>query len=781
MIFTQDSHCLAEIWTQAGRRRYAGLAGLVAWALGALGFAGGAPHVDPSGGSAASAVLEIRDFLTPPPVGSAEAEAVWASPDLHLSGALDPAFSPWVQPGVGADPTWALPLSYGDEAHPPQLRNPAGYEPNYVTVRVRHSGRDAAGRPCLTPATPQPLRVWFAVPGVNQEAGVWDAYTLWLTGTEGRVIGDEITAPRPSITGTDVDGLVPRSPWFPGLAPIGQATHTDGTRRTFLRLLAALADPASAAVYQASPDANGAPITFATQLSGLYRECLLSERSIWRGPQFLPWHRDFLARVEGLLGAAWAQEYLPEKTPLTRRLPYWSWHTPPPVFPAPSEETPTQRTLRLRYEAARTQWLAQSLGRPVGSTESPGPQPLSSDASLLAQPSFVAFWQALEEGPWREILRALRAAAQDFTSDREVEATVWNPFFLLALANVDRLWATWQQDPAHPERRTPSTAYAAYQSAAGLREAHFDEPLFPWLGQAIPGRDPAPQFRWQDVPGAAGAPWTRLSAHRPAHPSLVLPPIYDTAPCLVPALAVDEGVMIALAWVPPLALEAIASPEGISAPDSPLHTCLLAEVGTPQSPVIPGPVSLSAQKTRPRDSPSEQAAASPSTAQNNKRILRPPRPGVGSSPWTGTTHYQVKSRPAATRRSSGLLAAPTPVPPPFLGVEARPPEARFISVGPNGSSWTWRSLSGSRDDFTHPEATSPGPSLGATYAVPSWQGLAFDQTPPPASGAYLLHEFPQLPPLPAAPEPGLVLLEVRLRCHEPPFIPGARRCSVPPG
>ena len=35
-----------------------------------------------------------------------------------------------------------------------------------------------------------------------------------------------------------------------------------------------------------------------------------------------------------------------------------------------------------------------------------------------------------------------------------------DPFVFLLHSNVDRLWAKWQTDPAHPERIAPATAFS---------------------------------------------------------------------------------------------------------------------------------------------------------------------------------------------------------------------------------------------------------------------------------------------------------------------------------
>ncbi|HEY0726503.1 MAG TPA: Ig-like domain-containing protein, partial [Pyrinomonadaceae bacterium] len=85
-----------------------------------------------------------------------------------------------------------------------------------------------------------------------------------------------------------------------------------------------------------------------------------------------------------------------------------------------------------------------------------------------------------------------------------------------------------------------------------------------------------------DGTGPAIQPWTiadgYIVAKNPKHPSVVYPPVYDTAPLVVPILQPGEAVVIQVPWYPP-------NPADFGCFGDPGHMCLLGRIET--SPTAP--------------------------------------------------------------------------------------------------------------------------------------------------------------------------------------------------
>ncbi|HKE26555.1 MAG TPA: tyrosinase family protein [Bryobacteraceae bacterium] len=114
-----------------------------------------------------------------------------------------------------------------------------------------------------------------------------------------------------------------------------------------------------------------------------------------------------------------------------------------------------------------------------------------------------------------------------------------DPFVFFLHSNIDRLWAMWQRDPAHPERLDPAQVYHTEENStvmAGREDVEVGEPywgiqlpLAPWAGFAAQTlmKDVWPVRPWaapeneQTLPGN-----DQISTDI----SLVIPPSYDTAP-----------------------------------------------------------------------------------------------------------------------------------------------------------------------------------------------------------------------------------------------------------
>lgn len=102
-----------------------------------------------------------------------------------------------------------------------------------------------------------------------------------------------------------------------------------------------------------------------------------------------------------------------------------------------------------------------------------------------------------------------------------------DPFVFLLHSNVDRLFARWQTDPAHPTRLDPALIYGSESNLDVLVAGHVqnvNHNIEPWSG------------------GTNTRPWTAPENQQVPknykHPSVVFPPCYDTNHTAVPIVQV---------------------------------------------------------------------------------------------------------------------------------------------------------------------------------------------------------------------------------------------------
>ncbi len=229
------------------------------------------------------------------------------------------------------------------------------------------------------------------------------------------------------------------------------------------------------------------------------------------GPAFIPWHRVIVNRLEALL-----REVDPELS-----LHYWDWTTDPRVATGsrtalftPSfmdNASGSVSHLLNNFESTEDAEIGNGhtkIWRDVGGTAAnpDGTPAVASDATILNNPDFASFAAALK-------------SAHDSVAHSYIGGTIshphysfHDPFVFLLHANVDRLWAQWQTDPAHPERITPGSAYAGFN--ASQLAALTNENVEPWAG------------------GTGLEPWasdmTKQLVINYFDLSVVSPPCYDT-------------------------------------------------------------------------------------------------------------------------------------------------------------------------------------------------------------------------------------------------------------
>jgi len=107
-----------------------------------------------------------------------------------------------------------------------------------------------------------------------------------------------------------------------------------------------------------------------------------------------------------------------------------------------------------------------------------------------------------------------------------------DPFVFLLHSNVDRLFARWQTDPAHPKRLNPNTVYGT--------ESNLDVPVVSVIQNLNHNVEPwstghsFDQFGEEHFTRPWYAPENKGVPHSYKDPSVVSPPLYDTNHFLVP-------------------------------------------------------------------------------------------------------------------------------------------------------------------------------------------------------------------------------------------------------
>lgn len=252
---------------------------------------------------------------------------------------------------------------------------------------------------------------------------------------------------------------------------------------------------------------------------------------VHRGPEFLPWHRETVNRLEAMLRAIDPR----------LSLHYWDWTQDPRAIPGANLGGGTTGTLNL-FTSDFMGWggpTLEAIGEPWASAGYyGGPGPYRDDvggtpadpAQLVARsvggsPATAAgdnnVLGASDYASMRVLLESTHDAMHGFVNMGGQHISFRDPFVFLLHANVDRLVARWQTDPAHRERLEPATLYGTESNLDVMVNSHIqnvNHDVEPWSSGAGEFFNVRPWY----APESQGEPHTYKDL------SIVAPPCYDT-------------------------------------------------------------------------------------------------------------------------------------------------------------------------------------------------------------------------------------------------------------
>jgi hypothetical protein len=257
------------------------------------------------------------------------------------------------------------------------------------------------------------------------------------------------------------------------------------------------------------------------------------------GPEFIPWHREIVNRLEDMLRAINPQ----------LSLHYWDWTQNPTNISNANLGGGTTGYLNLftssfmgyggsspadigepwlgagYYVPGATNYRSTDPFDPVNHNPadpprevtryvSGSPEPAQTDIDILAADDFADM---------RDLMEAAHNRMHGYVNMGSPHISFRDPFVFLLHSNVDRLFARWQTDPAHTPRLSGDTVYGSESGSTGLNGN-----IEPWAGDIPSVRPWAP-------PENLGVPKSYK------HASVVFPPCYDTNHTSVPIVEVQNA------------------------------------------------------------------------------------------------------------------------------------------------------------------------------------------------------------------------------------------------
>jgi hypothetical protein len=482
----------------------------------------------------AQSKLYMQD--TPSDVGlepNPDTGPMWLSPDIWVRENAIPGYQPYPYSDRMVPPLWLSALGPNPDQFP-RYRDPLLSKPNYVYVRVHNIGNEAS-------TGAEQLHLYWAKASTGLS---WPTQWVdYMANTCGPNIlyGIEVTKPRRNFA----DMSVPQS-------------EVDN-------YINAISNIATSATYT-FPD--GIQYWYKQNQVHFFVVALynLDPGFVAHGSDgFLPWHREFINRYETLLRKAFP----------TVTLFYWDWTTNPMKTPQSTRfaamgsfnggiDPIFYNVLDPPGDAFGTYAVARHTGANPEKT---------SDAAILVQSSYSDF-SAWDEGRDLGNVSQAHNISHPFIGGfdgnmSQLNYAAQDPFFFLLHGNADRLWSMWQrQNPADASSYDPASAYTGTMN-------DMTKPMTPWNGfeyNGVKGTIPSPTLR----PWTTGDGYVTMKAAN--DPSVVFPPIYDTAPLTIPVLQPNESVVIQIPWYPPNPADfsCFGGDQG--------HVCLLARIETSASP-----------------------------------------------------------------------------------------------------------------------------------------------------------------------------------------------------
>ncbi len=245
---------------------------------------------------------------------------------------------------------------------------------------------------------------------------------------------------------------------------------------------------------------------------------------VHNGPEFVPWHRELVNRLEAML-----RQINPQLS-----LHYWDWTQDPRAIPNANLGGGTTGTLNLftpafmGYGGSSVALIGEpwfSAGyyvpdaanyRSTNASDTVNKNPADPPREVLRRvsgsPASVAGDNAIVNAAnyptMRGLLENVHNVMHGFVDMGSTHTSFRDPFVFLLHSNVDRLFARWQT--ASPERLVPSTVYGTESGNLGLNSN-----ISPWSGV------PPTTRPW-------ALPENQQVAKNYKHPSVVAPPCYDT-------------------------------------------------------------------------------------------------------------------------------------------------------------------------------------------------------------------------------------------------------------
>jgi hypothetical protein len=257
---------------------------------------------------------------------------------------------------------------------------------------------------------------------------------------------------------------------------------------------------------------------------------------VHNGPEFLPWHREIVNRMEASLRAINPQ----------LSLHYWDWTQDPRSIPNANLGGGTTGTLNLfttdfmgyggsTLDEIGAPWKAAGFYDPTtandrdvtGNPADPpkfvkrfvagSPADPNDDADVIAAGDFAVM---------RGLLETIHNAMHGFVAMGSQHISFRDPFVFLLHSNVDRLFTMWQTQASHADRLDSNLIYGSESGDPGLNGN-----VEPWsTGQSVAFGVTHRTRPWY-APENQGVP------HTYKHASIVTPPCYDTLPITVTKVA----------------------------------------------------------------------------------------------------------------------------------------------------------------------------------------------------------------------------------------------------